>query len=87
LVTAETSQKGGDKREDGVAVPTAHAESVQNLAREVTALYCANIRWGWSFAVADAYQTWSDVSEEMVLKELQSVTMQQLPCNNPNNLE
>ncbi len=60
-----------------VAVPTAHAESVQRLAGEVTVLYCANIRWGWSFAVADAYETWSDVSEEMVLKELESLTMQQ----------
>jgi putative phosphoribosyl transferase len=59
-----------------LAVPTAHAESVQGLAGAVIALYCANIRWGWSFAVADAYEIWSDVSEEMVLKELESFAAQ-----------
>ena len=47
-----------------VAVPTGHEHSVDDLAREVEAICCANIRSGWSFAVADAYQRWSDVSEE-----------------------
>lgn len=46
-----------------VAVPTAHAEAAEVLARGVDQLRCANLRGGHSFAVADAYERWSDVSE------------------------
>jgi predicted phosphoribosyltransferase len=46
-----------------VAVPTAHAESAARIARLVSALYCANLREGRSYAVADAYQEWCDVDE------------------------
>jgi predicted phosphoribosyltransferase len=49
-----------------VAVPTGHHYSVTRMAGEVEALYCANIRSGWSFAVADAYEKWTDVEEEEV---------------------
>lgn len=46
-----------------VAVPTGHESSIEIIASEVNTLYCANIRGGFSFAVADAYIKWSDVSE------------------------
>jgi predicted phosphoribosyltransferase len=46
-----------------VAVPTGHESSIRKIAREVDTLYCANIRGGFSFAVAYAYVTWSDVQE------------------------
>ena len=46
-----------------VAVPTGHASALPTMAKEVEAVYCANIRTGFSFAVADAYEVWSDVSE------------------------
>ena len=46
-----------------VAVPTGHESSLERIASEVNTLYCANIRGGFSFAVADAYIKWSDVSE------------------------
>jgi len=46
-----------------VAVPTGHESSRVRIASEVDTLYCANIRAGFSFAVADAYVEWSDVSE------------------------
>ncbi len=49
-----------------VAVPTGHYHSVNRIASEVEILYCANIRSGWSFAVADAYERWTDVDEEEV---------------------
>ena len=62
-VGVEALRKAGAKHLI-VAVPTGHENSVNDLAREVEAIYCANIRSGWSFAVADAYQRWSDVSEE-----------------------
>jgi predicted phosphoribosyltransferase len=54
-----------------VAVPTAHRHSAEMIAREVEALYCANIRGGLSYAVASAYRHWSDVAEEEVVKLLE----------------
>lgn len=46
-----------------VAVPTGHADAVEEIARVVHELYCPNIRSGPRFAVADAYEKWTDVSE------------------------
>jgi predicted phosphoribosyltransferase len=40
----------------------------RELANRVEAVYCASISQGLSFAVADAYQRWSDVSDEEVAK-------------------
>jgi len=54
-----------------VAVPTGHRQSAENIAQEVETLYCANIRGGLSYAVASAYQHWSDVAEEDVVKILE----------------
>ena len=50
-----------------VAVPTGHENSIERIAGEVDTLYCANIRSGLSFAVADAYLKWSDVGEKEVV--------------------
>jgi predicted phosphoribosyltransferase len=52
-----------------IAVPTGPQSSVERMTSEVDILYCANVRSGWSFAVADAYERWSDVDE----KELASL--------------
>lgn len=49
-----------------VAVPTAHASSARTIAEAVAAVYCPNVRAGRRFAVADAYEHWSDVDEEAV---------------------
>jgi predicted phosphoribosyltransferase len=46
-----------------IAVPTGSLRTVEDLAREADELYCANVRGGWRFAVADAYQHWTDVGE------------------------
>jgi len=46
-----------------LAVPTAHASAARRLAAEVDGLYCANLRSGWSYAVAAAYRNWHDVGE------------------------
>jgi putative phosphoribosyl transferase len=51
-----------------VAVPTGHRHSVETIAQKVDTLYCANIRGGYSFAVASAYRNWSDVDEEDVVR-------------------
>lgn len=61
-----------------VAVPTAHRHSAEMIAREVEALYCANIRGGLSYAVASAYRHWSDVAEEEVVKLLEQLKTRDL---------
>jgi predicted phosphoribosyltransferase len=57
-----------------VAVPTGHADAVTRIAALVDSLYCPNIRHGMSFAVADAYEQWADVSEDTVAGIMQSVS-------------
>jgi predicted phosphoribosyltransferase len=57
-----------------VAVPTAHFQALQGVAPHVDELYCANIRAGWGFAVADAYMNWYDVTDgevSNILKKFQ----------------
>lgn len=46
-----------------VAVPTASLRTARDIAEIADALYCANVRSGWSFAVADAYLEWRDLGE------------------------
>lgn len=53
-----------------VAVPTAHLQALVKMISQADEIYCANIRGGWGFAVADAYQWWNDVSEDEVSKIL-----------------
>jgi putative phosphoribosyl transferase len=47
-----------------VAVPTGHGSSLRMLETEADGVYCANVREGGRFAVADAYESWSDVGED-----------------------
>jgi putative phosphoribosyl transferase len=53
-----------------VAVPTASLGAIELLAHEVDEILCLNIRSGPSFAVADAYKNWRDLTDEEVLKIL-----------------
>ncbi len=53
-----------------IAVPTAHLQALERVAPHVDAVYCANIRGGWGFAVAEAYQNWYDVEDEEVAEIL-----------------
>lgn len=46
-----------------VAVPTGSLRAVERLVPEVDDLHCANVRGGFRFAVADAYEAWRDVGE------------------------
>lgn len=58
-----------------VAVPTGPIRSVERISQQVDRLYCANIRTGVRFAVAEAYENWYDVSESEVtdlLKQFQA---------------
>jgi putative phosphoribosyl transferase len=58
-----------------VAVPTGSARTVQDLLPLVDVLVCLNIRGGWSFAVADAYENWYDLEEAEVLEILGSFSL------------
>jgi putative phosphoribosyl transferase len=69
LVAVEALRKSG-AAQIIIAVPTAHWEAVENVLPNVEEFYCANLRSGWAFAVADAYQKWTDVSEEEVIEIL-----------------
>jgi putative phosphoribosyl transferase len=55
-----------------VAVPTASERTVWELLPLVDELYCLNVRGGFSFAVADAYENWYDLTEEEVLTIMSS---------------
>jgi predicted phosphoribosyltransferase len=68
-VAVEALQKAGTNSIT-VAVPTGHQRSVGRIAGEVDTLYCANIRGGYHFAVANAYVRWSDVGEKEVVSLL-----------------
>lgn len=54
-----------------VAVPTAHTKAADKIRAHVAELYCPNLRGGWSFAVADAYQNWYDVDDAEVSRLLE----------------
>lgn len=49
------------------AIPTGHAQSLVDMASEIDELYCANIRTGYSYAVAEAYEHWYDVPDNEVI--------------------
>lgn len=69
LVAVEALRKAGANQVI-IAVPTGHLEAIERVAPNVDVLYCANLRSGWAFAVADAYEKWTDVSEEEVIEIL-----------------
>jgi putative phosphoribosyl transferase len=53
-----------------VAVPTGHEGSVERVSLASDRVFCANVRGGWSYAVADAYIHWRDVDDEEVVRFL-----------------
>jgi len=72
LVAVEALRKAGAEHII-VAVPTAHKESLDAVVSKVDAIFCPNIRSGWRYAVADAYERWSDVDESEVMKIFERV--------------
>ena len=49
-----------------VAVPTAHKSALDVISKLADSVYCANVRSGASFAVADAYAEWRDLTDEEI---------------------
>ena len=57
-----------------VAVPTASGSAFQLVKSETDELLALDVRYGYPFAVADAYENWYDVSDEEVLEYLKKYT-------------
>jgi putative phosphoribosyl transferase len=72
VAIASAGQQGA--RHIVVAVPTGHANAVEDIAGRCDHVYCANVREGYRFAVADAYEEWTDVSEAKAIKLVQAYT-------------
>ncbi|MFW6314996.1 MAG: phosphoribosyltransferase [Desulfohalobiaceae bacterium] len=71
MLAAVRMVKGQSPQEVVVAVPTAPLGSVLRLSPEVDRIYSAHIQVSGSFAVANAYQLWNDLSEAEVQAMLQ----------------
>jgi len=70
MLAAVRSVRKRQPKEIIVAVPTASLGAVELLVSEVDMIVCLNMRSGLSFAVADAYMNWYDLTDEEVLKIL-----------------
>jgi predicted phosphoribosyltransferase len=57
-----------------VAVPTGSLAAVERVADLVGEVICLNVRSDPSFAVAEAYEEWYDLSEEEALRLLKEAT-------------
>ena len=55
-----------------IAVPTAPKGTVDLILSQVDELVCLNVRSGFTFAVADAYENWYDLEDEEVISILRS---------------
>lgn len=76
--TAVNFLKGKGAGKIIVAVPTAAAHTAQDLLPLVDELLCLNVRSGWSFAVAAAYEDWYDLTAEEVLGIMESLERREL---------
>lgn len=70
MLAAARSVRENKPKKITVAIPTASLAAVELLASEVDEIICLNIRTGSSFAVAEAYENWYDLTDEEVLKLL-----------------
>lgn len=70
MLAAARSVRDGSPQKIVVAVPTASLGAIELLTSEVDKIVCLNIRSGSSFAVADAYVNWYDLTDEEVQKIL-----------------
>jgi len=55
-----------------IATPTGHIKSLENLSRLVNIIICLNPRSRPWFAVADAYKSWRDLTDQDVIKLIKS---------------
>lgn len=55
-----------------VAVPTGSERTVDLILPHANEIVCLNVRGGWSFAVADAYENWYDLDDDEVISILKN---------------
>jgi predicted phosphoribosyltransferase len=72
LATAVAAVRRAGAARVRAAVPTGSLRALSELASRVDDVFCANVRTGASFAVADAYERWYDVPEAEALELLVS---------------
>jgi putative phosphoribosyl transferase len=68
MLVAVKSVKDQAPKKIVIAVPTASWGAIELLMPEVDEIVCPNIRTGESFAVAEAYENWYDLTDEEVLE-------------------
>lgn len=57
-----------------VAVPTGLERTLRHALEEVDEVVCLNVRSGSAFAVAEAYRTWYDLSDDEVLSLVKRIS-------------
>lgn len=72
MKTAVAAAKNSGASEIVAAVPTGHHNAVERLAQDAEYVACANVRSDLRFAVAAAYRSWHDVSEDEVREMLRA---------------
>lgn len=70
LLTAAEAVRATGAKLLVAAVPTGHTSSLPRVSNGVDEIYCANLRGGSRFAVADAYENWRDVDEDVAAQLL-----------------
>jgi predicted phosphoribosyltransferase len=78
MVAAVEALKADGPEEIIVAVPTGSSGAVRVLSGIVDTLVCLNLREHSPFAVADAYQSWYDLTDEEVIRLLSTARKSQL---------
>jgi predicted phosphoribosyltransferase len=66
MLAAARSVKASKPKKLIVAVPTASMGAIDLLVPEVDEIVCLNIRSGLSYAVAEAYENWYDLTDQEV---------------------
>jgi putative phosphoribosyl transferase len=70
MLVAVRSVKEKAPKKIVASVPTASLGAIELLVPEVDEIVCPNIRRGESFAVAEAYELWYDLTDEEVMELL-----------------
>ncbi len=72
MISAIESVKEYKPKRIIVAIPTSSDTAISRIKKRVDKLICPDVRPGYYFAVADAYQNWYDVSENEVIDILKN---------------
>lgn len=83
MIAAIRSVKGRGPKQVIVAVPTSSARAVRLVASEADRFVCPDVREGLSFAVAEAYEDWYDLTIREASAMLQARLRKQRPKRDP----